>query len=321
MNQEPGVVSIQSQLVFGHAGNSAAVLPLERAGIPVSPVPTVLYSNTPHYPSLSGDVLPPDNVRALLAALLERQPPSHVRAVISGYLGAAGMAGCVAGFVREVKAGNPEAIYVLDPVIGSREVGDVADAETFAAIRDQLLPLADIVVPNDYELYRLTGRSTATPAAAEEAARELIGAGAAEVVVTGIGDPEAGTLDCIAVSAAGAWGVATPRLPVQPVGTGDVLTALYTAARLRAEAPAAALATAVSGRSPWSRACGNGGCANCPWPRWGPACSSRRDASPPGRLTDRPGAGTGVAGLAQGVGSRSRIRCQVTRWPRRSARV
>lgn len=247
MNQEPGVVSIQSQLVFGHAGNSAAVLPLEYAGIPVCAVPTVLFSNNPHYPSMVGDVIEPERVGELLDAVLERQPPGHVRAVISGFLGAAGIPPRIARFVEQVKVGHREALYVLDPVIGSHEVGDVADARTFTGIRDTLLPLADIVVPNDYELGRLTGMPTATPGQARGAAESLLAGGAREVVATGIGEADADSLDCIVVSAAGAWQVATPRLPVHPVGTGDVVTALYTAARLRDEAPAPALATAVSG--------------------------------------------------------------------------
>lgn len=247
MNQEPGIVSIQSQLVFGHAGNSAAVFPLQCAGLPVSPVPTVVYSNNPHYSSMAGDVMPPDEVRALLDVLLERQPPADIRAVISGYLGAAGIGHCVADFVRRVKAINPASTYVLDPVIGSREVGDVTDAETTTAIRERLLPLADIVVPNDHELQRLTGRSTDTPAAAGEAARALIEGGASEVVATGIGAHDAGTLDCVLVTAAGTWTIETPRLPVQPVGTGDVVTALYAASRLQGRSAPDAFACAVAG--------------------------------------------------------------------------
>ena len=247
MNQEPGVVSIQSQLVFGHAGNSAAVFPLEYAGIPVCAVPTVLFSNNPHYPSMVGDVIPPAQVGELLTALLDRQPPANIRAAISGFLGAAGIPPHIATFVEAVQAGNADSLYVLDPVMGSREVGDVVDAATFAGIRDLLLPLADIVVPNDYELERLTGLPTDTPARARVAAEQLLAGGASEVVVTGIGPSGADTLDCIAVTADAAWQIETPRLPVQPVGTGDVVTALYTAARLQSRPVDEALARAVSG--------------------------------------------------------------------------
>ncbi len=241
------MVSIQSQLVFGHAGNSAAMLPLELAGIPVSAVPTVLFSNTPRYASMAGDVIDPEQIGVLLDALLERQPPRRTRAIISGYLGAAGPVSRIARFVEQVKADNADCPYVLDPVIGSWEAGDIADQETFAGIRDTLLPLANLVVPNDYELERLTGLPTRTPNAAKTAAHQLIERGAREVVVTGVGASEADTLDCIAVTEHGAWRVETPRLPVQPVGTGDVVTALYTGARLQHQPPDQALSAAISG--------------------------------------------------------------------------
>lgn len=247
MNQEAGVVSIQSQLVFGHAGNSAAVFPLEYAGIPVFPVPTVLYSNNPHYPSMTGDAIEPDRFGALLDSLLERQPPSRIRAVISGFLGSAELPTRIAAFIERVKAGNPGCLFVLDPVIGSHEIGDIAGPDLFAGFRDRLLPLADIVVANDFELERLTGMTTDTPAASRVAADWLLEGSASEVVVTGIGAATAATLDCIAAADGRAWRVETPRLPVQPIGTGDLITALYTAARLDGQPVAEALGAAASG--------------------------------------------------------------------------
>jgi pyridoxine kinase len=151
--------------------------------------------------------------------------------------------------VDEVKAGNSNCPYVLDPVLGSRDVGDIADHDTFRGIHDILLPRADVVIPNDYELERLAGLAVVTPDAAKKAAGLLIERGVQEVVVTGIGARDAATLDCIVVTRVGAWRVATPRLPVRPVGTGDLLTALYTAARLQARSPVDALSRSVSGTS------------------------------------------------------------------------
>ncbi len=44
MNRPPFVISIQSQVVFGHVGNSAAVFPMQAVGLQVAPIPTVLFS-------------------------------------------------------------------------------------------------------------------------------------------------------------------------------------------------------------------------------------------------------------------------------------
>jgi len=274
MNQEPGVVSIQSQLVFGHAGNSAAVFALECAGIPVHPVPTVLFSNNPHYESMAGEAIEPATLEALLAALLERQPPAGIRATLSGFLGGAGVIPAIAGFVDRVRAGNPGSLYVLDPVIGSREVGDVVDQATFGGIRDELLPRADIVVPNDHELARLTGLPTDTPAAAARAGRRLLAGRAREVLVTGIGPVAGDHLDCVVVTAEGAWQVGTPRLPVQPVGTGDVITAVYAASRLAATEPVAAMAHAVAATFVLVQAMQARGLRELPLAQLGPALRS-----------------------------------------------
>ena len=52
------VLSVQSHVAYGHAGNSAAVFPLQRLGHEVWPVPTVAFSNHTGYGAWRGPVLP-----------------------------------------------------------------------------------------------------------------------------------------------------------------------------------------------------------------------------------------------------------------------
>lgn len=66
------VISIQSQVVYGHVGNSAAVFPMQMHGIDVMAVPTTLLSNRPRYPTVRGRVLDPVLVADLLVGLEER---------------------------------------------------------------------------------------------------------------------------------------------------------------------------------------------------------------------------------------------------------
>src|SRR5215471_43578 len=98
------VISIQSQVAFGHVGNSAAVLPLQMHGIDVIAVPTTLLSNRPGYATLRGRVLDAELVADLLRGVEERGAVDEASMILSGYLGSAELATVVADFVERAKA-------------------------------------------------------------------------------------------------------------------------------------------------------------------------------------------------------------------------
>lgn len=150
------VIVVSSHVVRGSVGNRAAVFALETLGFPVWAVPTVILPWHPGH-SRATRIVPPSDAFAALMADLERAPwLGEVTAVLSGYLGDASQAGAVAALVKTVKARNPRATYICDPVIG--DVGGLYVPEALAkAMRDDLLPIADIVTPNRYELEWLVG--------------------------------------------------------------------------------------------------------------------------------------------------------------------
>src|SRR5580704_12039650 len=121
-SDDPGrrmsVISIQSQVAYGHVGNSAAVFPMQMHGIDVIAVPTVLLSNRPGYPTIRGRVLEAQLVRDLLLGIEERGTIESSSMILSGYLGSAEIAAVVADFVTRAKARNPKLTYCCDPVLG-----------------------------------------------------------------------------------------------------------------------------------------------------------------------------------------------------------
>src|SRR5580700_7995081 len=156
------VISIQSQVVHGHGGNSAAVFPLQVCGIEVAAVPTALLSNHPHYSSMRGGVFDALLVRDLLVGLEERGLVDTCKVLISGYLGSPAIAAAVIDFVRRAKARNPNLLYLCDPVMGDADSGFYVDDDLRALFCEGVVRLADIITPNQFEMEQLAGRAPAT---------------------------------------------------------------------------------------------------------------------------------------------------------------
>lgn len=240
------VISVQSQVVYGHAGNSAAAEPLRQLGLRVAEVPTTLLSNAPVYPTTRGRVLPADWVADLLRGVDERGLPARAGMLLSGYLGTAAIGKALAEWIDEVLPRHPHLRYCLDPVLGDMHIGLYVEAGLVDIVRERLLPHAWLLTPNAFELGLLCGRECATGAECLEAARELQCGGTAWVVVHGIelGD---GSVGVLAVGASEAYRLSTPKLPIDVTGTGDAFAALLAGFLLRGEPLPRALERATTG--------------------------------------------------------------------------
>ena len=242
------VLSIQSAVAYGHVGNSAAVFPLQRIGIEVVPVPTVNFSNHTGYGAWRGPLIAPADVADVLLGVEERGVFGQIDAVLSGYQGGAGIADVIIDAVRRVKAANPSAVYTCDPVMGNARSGCFVAPEIPDLLRDRVVPVADIITPNQFELGSLTGTEPLTlesTLASVDLARAL---GPSTVLVTSVERPDRpeDTMEMLAVDDAGAWIVRTPQLPFKANGSGDVTAALFTAHYLQEKDAAVALERTVS---------------------------------------------------------------------------
>ncbi|WP_041546801.1 MULTISPECIES: pyridoxal kinase PdxY [unclassified Nocardioides] len=243
------ILSIQSSVAYGHVGNSAAVFPLQRLGHEVWPVLTVHFSNHTGYGAWRGPLLGPEDVRAVIAGIDDRGALAGVDAVLSGYQGDPAVGGVILDAVARVKELNPDAVYCCDPVMGDVGRGMFVRPGIPEFLRDTVVPHADILTPNHFELDFLTGRETRTLAAIVAAVDELRERGPREVLVTSVvhGEVPEGRIDVVAVSDEGAWAVETPLLPIVPNGCGDVTAALYLAhLRTTGSAPTALARTTAS---------------------------------------------------------------------------
>ncbi len=238
------VLSIQSAVALGYVGNAAAVPALQSLGQDVWRIDTVRFSNHPGYGRFAGRATEPEEIAGLIEDLGRIWTPGWRDAVLSGYLGQAATAAVIADAVRSFRQICQEMLYVLDPVIGDH--GRIfVEAEIPRAIRESLLPLADIVIPNVSELGWLTDTGIHDRKSLFAAARALLDRGPSLVIVTGV--REVAEIAVYGITALGAWRVAS-RYRNRPFnGTGDLFAALFTGHYLPQRDLSASLAGATAG--------------------------------------------------------------------------
>jgi pyridoxine kinase len=225
------ILSIQSHVAYGYAGNSAAVFPLQRLGHDVYPVLTVTFSNHTGYGATRGPLIAPDDVREVINGVEDRGAFPTIDAVLSGYQGAEAVGEVVLDAVARVKAANPAAVYCCDPVMGDVGRGFFVRPGIPEYLRDHVVPAADIVTPNQFELEFLTGRELSTVDDVAAAAGRLQETGPATVLVTSVltTDTPVDTIQMLCVSPDRTWLVSTPNLPMTVRGGGDVTAAVFLA--------------------------------------------------------------------------------------------
>jgi len=225
------VLSIQSAVAYGHVGNSAAVFPLQRIGVEVLPVYTVNFSNHTGYGAWRGPLIAPDDVREVITGIEERGVLGEVDAVLSGYQGGEGIGDVIIDAVARVKAANPQAVYACDPVMGNAASGCFVAPAIPVLLREKVVPVADIITPNQFELGFLTETEPDTLESTLASVDKARAMGPKTVLVTSVARPdrEEDTIEMLAVDDKGAWLVATPHLPMKANGSGDVTAALFTA--------------------------------------------------------------------------------------------
>jgi pyridoxine kinase len=154
---------------------------------------------------------------------------ADVDAILTGYVPTAEHAAFCERWIKRIKALNAEAIYLCDPIIGDEPAGIYIEEAAACAIRDRLVPLADILTPNRFELVWLSGLPISDADGAITAAHALA---RAVMIVT---SAPAGGPDLIAnilVEGGDAAATVSGREAVEAHGTGDFFAANFVAHRL-----------------------------------------------------------------------------------------
>ncbi|WP_336487683.1 pyridoxal kinase PdxY [Methylobacterium nigriterrae] len=243
------VLSIQSHVAYGHVGNASAVFPMQRLGVEVWPIHTVQFSNHTGYGAWRGRVFDGPSIEELVAGIGERGVLGECDGVLSGYMGSAEIGTAILRAVAAVRAANPKALYCCDPVMGDTDRGIYVRPGIPDLMREQAVPAADIVTPNQFELNLLTGLPTGTLDEAKRALAALQALGPRVVLVTSLvtDATPAESIDLLAGEGGRFWRVRTPRLVLDVNGAGDAAAALFLVHYARTGS--AALALGMAGAS------------------------------------------------------------------------
>jgi len=218
------VLSIQSAVVHGHVGNSAAQFALNRLGREVWALPTVLLSNHPGHGGFTGRVTPAAELSALFEGLAARGFLDTTEAVLSGYLGDAANGAVLHDAVARVRRAKPGVPWLLDPVMG--------DVHTGVYVKPELVPFfraaaaeADIVTPNRFELGLLLDRAPPDGRVALRAAVAALSGPRIVAVTSAL--IEQGRIATLLRTEEGTWLAWTPHIGRAPHGSGDLFAALF----------------------------------------------------------------------------------------------
>jgi len=231
---DPQVLSIQSHVISGYVGNKAAVFPLQVLGLEVHSINSVEFSNHTGYGNWKGNVLNSSELKDLMTGL-ENNKLDEFSHILTGYVGSSSFLEQLSISIQQLKCKNPNTVYLCDPVMGDN--GHLyVPKELLYIYRDKLIPLADIVTPNQFEAELLTETKIQNDADAIESMKMLHNMGAKTVVISSsvLGSTE----DCF--SAFGStrdgndgplevWKIDIPRIPHLFTGTGDLFAALLLA--------------------------------------------------------------------------------------------
>lgn len=224
------VLSIQSHVVFGHAGNSVAEFSMRRMGVNVWPLNTVQFSNHTQYGQWGGLTMPSGHLKEIVQGIENINQLASCDAVLSGYLGSAEQGQEILDLVAQTKKNNPKAIYFCDPVMAHPDKGCFVGPGISEFIKKHVVCNADVTAPNLFELEMVTDERINNLDDAVKACRKLISMGPKIVLVKhlGRGGKDKKSFEMLLVSEKETWHISRPLVEFdkEPVGVGDLTSGL-----------------------------------------------------------------------------------------------
>ncbi|MEW6599111.1 MAG: PfkB family carbohydrate kinase [Pseudomonadota bacterium] len=240
----PLALILSSHVAGSRVGGYLQALALNHFGVEPVLVPTVLFGRHPGWGAPGGGKVEATVMAGMLQGIAANGLYAHVNVVICGYFADAAQVETAALAIAEARTANPDVVVLVDPILGDADKGLYVKPEVAEAVKARLLPLADILTPNAFELGWLSGRSGLDDRAALTAAAGALPP--ATVIVTSPPAP-AGETGALLVHRGAASLLLHPKLAEAPKGTGDLMVALLAARVIKGDAMEEALTRALDG--------------------------------------------------------------------------
>jgi pyridoxine kinase len=223
---------------FSHTdvGNKAAVFPLQLLGFDVDFINSVNFSNHTGYENgLTGDVMNGDQLQKILQGLEQNNLLEDVGYMLTGYIGSVSFCEAVLDVLKTLRKHNENVRFVCDPVLGD-DGRFYVPKELVKVYRETIIPAADVVTPNQFEVEQLTGLFIKTMDDARKACDALHNMGPSTVFITSVvlAEESESSEKTIAIVASRRnkggedelWRTDCPMIPGKFTGTGDLTASL-----------------------------------------------------------------------------------------------
>ena len=241
----PLVLILGSHVAGSRVGGTLASLALAQSPMKIDPVhvPTTLLGRHPGWGPPGGGVVSSDLFAGMLEGIAANGLFAAVDGVLTDYFASAEQVQIAARAIDAVKTANPRAIVLVDPVLGDMPGGLYVGQGVADALGEHLIPRADYLTPNLWELGYLT---KTTP----QDLRQIHG------VATALGRPSLissverdGEIGGMLVDGTCAWLASHFKSANPPKGTGDLMATMFLAHLIDGQTAPHAMALALAGVS------------------------------------------------------------------------
>ena len=228
---------LSSFVAASRVGATASAFCLRRLGVETLVLPTTVLGRHPGWGTPGGQALDTAHLQAMWDAIKKQN--IHIDAVMTGYLASDTHINLALDIMADVKARNPKAIIVVDPVMGDH--GQLYIPESRAnALKNRLVPKADVITPNAWELSYITNKRAGTLSEIRQATANL----AMQSLITSV--PLANEIGALLTLKNSSYLVRHQKFKTVPHGGGDALAATFLAHLLNGKAAPDSLAQSVA---------------------------------------------------------------------------